>query len=510
MLTVSALYQSETQNRERQPYYRVFVAWTNSSIFIEETRNVAGRINVLREFKDRSNTSSVASFSVTLKNDDRRFSYFNPVSPIAGNITVGKRVAIHAGFQSSESVTIFIGKITRITNNPKRKEVLIVGSDNMEDALNLNVTTDTFENQNVNYILNKFADAAGVPAGKRIFDADGTTISEAWADGNIAVEMAKVVEVAYGKMYYDENENLVYKNKFHEHNDVVTNNPALVVSYDRNLMDMKFDIDDESIINSVEIKTFNRYIGDAEVIWEQVVPTGVLVTDLLRIPATDTKEILVEYDPTNPSTIITPVPNTDYRAVSDIGIPHTNDVTVSFPFGKNTTKSRLLLSNASVVDVYMTKLQVRGQKFFVRPDALQTQHLNSIVNYGERDWTLDNKYVTSDNQAIALATYVLDNYHNPTPNIDDVRVPLVPHIQLSDMVKLNERNSNINSNYFIIRINHDMDNNSAETTLTLKKAPTLPGEYTGANNNIGTGVGSTPTTIFWQLDVNELDLYPIA
>ena len=165
----------------------------------------------------------------------------------------------------------------------------------------------------------------------------------------------------------------------------------------------------KNIINDIFVTVYPRdYASATQVIFS--------LTNTPKIAAGETLEILVRYrDPDQEAqsisarSTITPVATTDYTANSqDDGggsdLTANLDVTAVY----NAAEIKYTLENTGGTDLYVTKLQARGEGiYFYGNIKLQAQDATSQANNGYKSLSLNLKYLDDANEGQAIANAII-------------------------------------------------------------------------------------------------------
>lgn len=129
-------------------------------------------------------------------------------------------------------------------------------------------------------------------------------------------------------------------------------------------------------------------------------------------------------------------------------------------------------------DGTITDLRLIG-KTFQNANYLLAQEATdaaSINQYGDRQLSITNQFITSPPTAAAIASILLANYKAPTSYIPSAKVELCPPIQLGDRVTVNDINLDMTADYIVVGESHEIDASSGsdakiESDLVLLKVP---------------------------------------
>lgn len=123
----------------------------------------------------------------------------------------------------------------------------------------------------------------------------------------------------------------------------------------------------------------------------------------------------------------------------------------------------------------ITKLEVQG-KSYADSQTVALQRVTdsaSIKNYGPRQTSIDNKWISNTGLALSVANAVLTNFKNPIIHIYQCEVSTSFLIQIGDRVTIVDTNLDISADYYVTGYTHivqaGIQNGMAKTVLKLFK-----------------------------------------
>jgi len=280
---------------------------------------------------------------------------------------------------------------------------------------------------------------------QRIFDSGLSVIPVVWWGGNTALYEIKTASEAEGARFFaDEQGRLIFQNRQHFNVNNEFKSSRYGFDFD-NSKDLIYTGKISEIINKVTVVLKPRRVQAVQVVWSYFdVPK--------QIGAGETLTIWANFD--NPVfDVVTPVATTDYVGNSNSdgsGANRTSDISiVTTKFG---TSTKLEIENTSGTSLYLTLMQIRGEPAIEQSAVLiEAENTTSISRYGVQPsggLIIENKYAVDEEYAQSLADLFIDQYSTPNSRVV-IRGRAVPHLQLGDMVSVN--NSYLNETY-IMRI----------------------------------------------------------
>ena len=80
----------------------------------------------------------------------------------------------------------------------------------------------------------------------------------------------------------------------------------------------------------------------------------------------------------------------------------------------------------------------------------------TIKRYGQRQYSLENDYIQTQNLLNVIANSFIQNYGKVLTFIPTLQIVFTPQIQLDDVVTVTELNTGINANYHVVSVAHDL------------------------------------------------------
>jgi hypothetical protein len=180
----------------------------------------------------------------------------------------------------------------------------------------------------------------------------------------------------------------------------------------------------DKIINHVYVQVYPReYSGSTEVLFS--------MTNTPKIVTGETLEMTVKYkDPDNKAKSITarsaivPVASTDYTANAErdgSGADLTANLAVTAVY--NAADINYMLENTGGTDLYITKLQARGQGIlFYESLTAESENAGSVALYGEIDERVNMKYRSDIVEAQEIADAIITNLAGLTRQVNGLTI----------------------------------------------------------------------------------------
>ncbi len=410
------------------------------------------------------------SLELVLKNDDGKYSPDNSGSPLSGDLLPGRKIRIRT---ESPDKTHFVGFIEDIIPNPDpdEKTCYVRAIDASAQILaTKQLRTPMFAQYASGQAIGDLLDRVDWPVGERAIDAGQTTMDRWWAHDEPTLEnIGKVEEAELGLFYIAGNGYATFEDRHHRlKGDHLTAQSTITAT----MIAMDYQSRLREIKNEVTIKVYPVVEGSP----------GTELWRLREFPflAPQTRDILVigagatinvtavfyaEYD--DPSTLITPVASTDYTfntTADGLGDDLTSQLTVTiestFAMG-----AAVSITNNGPLPGFLSLLKLRGTAF-VRPDAVSMSagDVASQAANGRRTHAIDNEFMQNALEAQDFADYILGRKLAPQAyllvefaNVSAAMQTIMLTRDISDRVRITEPNTGVDDDYFIERLEFDLE-----------------------------------------------------
>lgn len=468
--------------------------WTGD-MFEDISVDVVSDIEVTYGIRDNGlldRVASVGELKFTLRNDagciggvaNAYTPGFN--SPYCRSLIFGTLVNLKFVYRT-ETIYKFYGHVTGIDTDLENRVVHIVARDWMgyADALPLSQVVTFTENKKINDVVDLILNEMDFQPDNKNFSIGYNTFTSVFDTvKNRTRAIGEFQKLALSEMGYIYIRNDPYKGETLTVDSIYIRNGAIqsvvpdISAYlaDESLNDLVTESGDkliavqsiyafldnkayqtdwkygENITNIVNSKYYPRKI-------DTTVKTLYTLDIPSYLPAYTTITLEVNYkDPDNIATsvagkdMISPAETTDYlmNSLADgTGTNLTSNLSVTATY--YATKVKYVLANNGATAGYITKLQARGYGIYIYDaiDYVARDNL-SVSHYGEREVTLDLKYLNSPEQAKYYADELISTYpqmkiksFNFLANADENTLMNFLYMDVGDMVHIEDDKSNI-------------------------------------------------------------------
>jgi hypothetical protein len=448
-----------------QAIYSLYVDWDNDGYFDGPGEDCSADFvsaSIGRGFSDPlARVAAVGRASIVLLNVNRQYS-----PPLNANVLPRRAVLVQMTYGGLTG-TRFAGWIERIIPSSGEYEdrritlecvdaMTLLDTEEGELALQTDVYADE--------VIGGAVDAVYAPA---VTDYDsGISLFRvsadrwAWETPGQAVEEIKASQKVgeacladWGLFFVAADGAPTFRNRW-----TTSLNAATVLTLDGTMQELTSSLSMTNVYNYVEVVCHPRSIGTVyevlAAISQQDAPeiqAGASVTYVM--PFRDPSNTKIRVGGLDP---LLPVASTDYVATGDPGGEGTDEtasVTAAAAFYGD--HAEVTLTNGGAVSVYLQTLQIRGYAVRSR-EAITVAAFDptSIAAYGRRKLRLDAALMNTQEQAQALADYLLDNYREPRlvvegvgiqATVDAVRLAAVRDLELLQRVEISEYQTGISS-----------------------------------------------------------------
>lgn len=436
------------------------IDWNNDGVFDgtnEAFRMIAfesfrGRKKLLKKAGSGFEIITPAKFAITLKNGDGRYDDMNTASPLYPYIQNGVDVKITVVYQATGiQHKVIYGIVDDITPSySSARTVKITCTDTTAYLTKNTARVAVSANVRPETAIGSVLDYMNWPTRwGRSIDVSSDLISFYWANGNkqALTEIQDLSQSFFGYFFADNEGRARFIKR--------TASGASVVDFtqDQLLKDLGNAALYDNYRNVTRMKIHPRLLSTLTTIYQ------LLGNKPIIHPGTINKEEIwgnysYNNSPSPASNVVAPVANTDYtfNSLEDgTGVDYTASVTVSFSDFGDTCK--FIITSSAAVDVYCTKLQVRGQALYEQntSDVTYPTDVSSVTN--QRELKIDLLWLQDINVARDLANIIgyFVSTKNPTPVIV---VESRPDIQftpdLFDIITLTAAKIGINGSSFRI------------------------------------------------------------
>lgn len=392
---------------------------------------------------------NLAIADVTLNNYDNYFTY-GAGSPLEPNILPGRPIRILAGF-GNENLPQFVG-LTQKTPLVEYQSgtAKLHAMDFLSYIFGKSIDQTTmFQNITTTELLEELFTIVGLTPSQYVLDSSTNVIAFTYFEkGTTFGDAIKpIMQAEMGSLYMDEVGVIRFKNR-------TRGSGTSMITFDKNNI-VNFKVSNEdTIINTVEVKSEVREVQPTELIFD--------LAEAIQIPGNSSK--VVFFDLQDPVTTIQPIENYTANSLEDgSGADRKSSISVTDTY-LFTTAIRVELTNSNAVTAYVTDLLIYGtpakvtKKIFIRES-----NQASIDKFEEHILTIDNNFVQTEDIARSLALTII-NYYKDYTNTIELEVKGNHALQLNDLISVNV--DNINADYRLTKITNIMQGSEFTQRLT--------------------------------------------
>lgn len=440
----------------------------NEARYLKSVRTARGRTGFVANNGVGFEKLQTGSCTVVLENIDGRFDAWNVNSPLYPNVNYGKKARITVtDISTGTTYPVFFGYTQDLEPHYKpstgENYVTITIADLWAYLRNYNanysIQTDITPGTAISAVL----DSIGWTWGKDI-DAGSDVIRYWWASGDKTAGsvIEDIAESFLGYFYTAADGTAVYRTR--------SNIPSATVLLDQAdlLKDISIPQPWKNGRNVTRIKTHPRTAAATGVIY-QLVGEAPLVQDGAGNALTLFGDYTYEGTVTPANNIVTPVATTDYTMNTQSdggGVDKTADCTVTLTdFGD---RCKLVIRNTSGGNVYITKLQVRGDALY-EPNVSDVVY-PSVTPQMPRQFTLDLIWQQDVNVAVDFSN-VIGPFLEASHPFPIVQIENRPELQfppdLFDIVSLtSDKFGILGESYRVAYIEHSTLHGNCQAVLT--------------------------------------------
>ena len=503
--------------------YSLFIDWNNDGDFNDTGEDVTAVTLSLNCSRGRDYASQLTGRSIAgslraiLSNETGDYSSFNTGSPIAGNIVPGRKVQLNGTgcfpytFPITFSYTIWIGFLESIKPFPSATglqtvELVAIGSLGFlnQRETEMAMKTSIASGAAITEILDK----ASWSATDRTLDTGQTTMDRFWVDKQKTLSaLRKVEETESGFLAESAAGFIVFEDRHHRMKSphltsqaTYTDAPGGAIGYIG--LDQKDPLQQIFNIFEAEVKTYT--VGGLATLWtcpesgasSPLIPAGESRTFWASYPTADAATNVLAVDAWT-----TPAANTDYIAnTNPLGTGTDITANISFAVSKFSNAMKMVVTNSSTQQGYLTTFQARGTPVVVSdPIKIKSENSTSKTAYGERTFPHPGKFIPDTSEAQDWGDFNLSIFKSPQPvllvtlsaNRSSSHLVEALSRDLSDKITLVANNSaglGINQDFFIETIYHQIKSDlSHKVTFALSPATMWGGYFVLDTSVLDTG-----------------------
>ena len=422
----------------------------------------------------------ISTLTATIVSEDGKYQLARPTSELFGSWMVG----LHVLFQltmNSQTRTLFKGRIEEIDNNIEddrhkdRREVTITVHNDAEALESEDPIVEVLEGKRYSDLVTLILDRAEFPGLYTVYQTHDEDFLW-WDDGSALNAINAVLDAEFGLFYVTPTGEAIYQDRHYRYREDRAAFPQITFNGDFSTFAQSSSADDVLTEVKVSVTPLKR-AEKVTVLWS--------LDDPIQLSGNETRLVSAPYD--GPAVdVITPLATTDYVAKDLNGVAQTGDLNVNVVIGP--TRADFTLTNLSPNPRKVTKLQIRGTALLDRPE--RTAKAGATVTYSAGAWTLGTSVLGTEtilpvgdgelrympniehlspqlmhSEAVAqdIADGLLFRYGAPTrhvtatiQNIQDELLAQVLDMQLSDRVRVRIEAVDIDEEFWVERIAHQV------------------------------------------------------
>lgn len=464
------------------PTFAVRIDWNANGSFADGFDDVTEHVTHLTYTRGASfdgSSEAPGSCTITLHNDDGRYTPTNTASPLSGWVKPGRRVWIVATWQAATHA-LFYGTVRRVVLNTSDKTAELVCEDPLYDLSRVETSVVLSQSRSLTDFRGAILDDAGLTAAQRdLAEGVENNVPITFADQANALTVLAEINTATGSFHF-----IRPSTSAATLFEYVTVDRATLQS-DANVAEEwthakvigadGFDLSDDTIINYQRVRPGAKTV--AATTSEVAAFDGVPFT----VPAGDTRELWLTYGAWA----------LDAAAVYDAS----GDVTVSFDSFGNTGRVSF---EAGASDVTVSTLTISAQAIEdAETTSVVVDDTASINTYGPRAGSeISSPYIVAPTAAEGLGSWIVLRYADPRVRPSIVRendFPLALVTEVGDRVSFTFAEAHLSESEFFIRSHSHVIAPAVglwTSTYFLEAAPTALSLFT-IGGTADQGVGGT-------------------
>jgi hypothetical protein len=452
--------------------YDIRVDWDNDGVFTGTGENVTSRtlhrgaikIQYGRDQGKALSPIAPGQAAFQVDNSTKDYSPDNSSSPLFGNLLPGRQVKMTATHNAIDYV-LLLASIEDYIIDPKldARSVTFTAVDGLGELTQRTVSTQLYQTVRTGDAIGYILDAVGWTAGRDI-DKGATVYPWWWVEGRNGFDAVKDVLAAEGLgaiAYIGTSGEFVYRDRLHRltrtasRTSQATFDSSSEPAIDK---DIAYDVGWRDIVNYVSCDVTER-VQDAAL--------SIIYQDKSTRQLAAGETVTINAQSSDPFTdAVTPVSGTDYTV-------RTGTVTVSLSrTSGQSTQVRIFANTAAQIE----GMSLRARKLTTsRTVTIESRDQDSISKYRTRALKYSAPLI-GINDAQAIADSIIANHKERLPIItikvvsanDTRRVQMLAR-DLSDRVHLTIPEANVDSDFYIERIEHLIHADFHETRFGCEK-----------------------------------------
>lgn len=452
----------------------------NESIYMRDCSIKRGRDFYIKVDSDGKASGfepmKVGRLKVVLYNNDGRFDPYNTASPLYPYVLPGRYIDLSLNYNGT-IFPVFAGKIVDIqAEGGDIQTAYITAEDGQRRLQDFDASVSVQTNIDIDAAIDLVLDDVDYPAiwGRNLEDS-GDVLSYWWADDRAKTEINRLADADLGSFFVAADGNATFYSRHH------TNTPVLTLTSADFLKNVTIPQPWEVVRNIIKVIAHPPKVEAGVVLWTLIDTPPILAGSSYTVWAS------YNYNNTAVSAInvVEPVSSTDFTintASDGSGSDITASCTIAFTsFGKT---AKIVLTNPTAFNAFVTLLQVRGDAITFPDPALQiAEDTASKASYDPRTFVLDSPWMQSSALADSFSQFIVSFLATPQRFIV-VQLEASPVNQftpdLMDTIDTTITRLSVDGNYRVGSIEHQWvtDNGQAVlTTWTLEPFADLSGYW---------------------------------
>lgn len=454
--------------------YDVRVDWNNDGDFSDTGEDITTRVLDRGSIKIQYGRDQARSLSpiapgqaaFQVDNSSKDYSPDNASSPLFGSLLPGRPMRLQAT-HNAVTYTLFRGSIDGYDIDPKLAErsVTFTGLDSLGDLATIIISTGLYQTIRTGDAIRAILDAIGWTAGRDI-DLGATVLPWWWAENKNALDALKELLAAEGPSsiaYIGPSGEFIFRDR--EHRLIRTASKSVQATFDSVSepaidTEITYDVGWRDILNYVTCDV-NELIIDVglSTVYEDKAIRQIAAGETVTIRAKGS--VFID--------AVTPASGTDY-------IVRSGSVSVAL--------SRTSGESAEIRVTASTAAQVEGMKLrayklvTLRTVKVESRDQESIAKYKQRSMNYSAPFI-GINDAQAILDKIIATHKDRLPivtirlvNANDTRIVQMLDRDLSDRIHITMPEANVDADFYIERIEHEINAGKHTTSFGCEKVLT--------------------------------------
>ena len=447
-------------------------------------------IEYTRENEPPIGAVTMAFADIVLDNHDDLFTPTNASSRLYGKLGVGRPMRLYLGFNTVESIQVFIGftdSLPDIDERGKTAKFHCIDFFKKIESVELNEEVIYIDKRS-DEVISGILQTAGLLTTQFVLDTGSTVIPFAYfkKGSKVGEAIREIIEAELGAIYMDENGIIRMENR----TNWTANSEVWQLGKD-NVLELS-TYDPGKVINRVEVFSQARTVQAKQKIWE--------LSGSTEIPASGSLEIWADFKDDYGELPVTAVDDPNYISsattslyatnVNQDGTGATKSANVALDSSSLfSTAMKLVFTNSATVPVYLTQLELWGTPAKVTNDIyIIEEDASSIASYETTTHKIENNYIQDEPAAISIAKIILADRAEVNDQVK-MLIKGIPQLQIGDVVRYTDSKSD--ETYYVTQINGILNSSGFRQTIIASKR-TINEYFRVGVSTIGSGYGLAP------------------